>query len=104
MLVTGECTFGVFDGSVRRAWWHAVALGEQLEMMDKCLHRSFHFGSFGCHDLGVIDAHFTFRHLIQALLDNTQRLSHLFHTAQVSTEKYENNINKEKEKKRKHSR
>jgi len=79
--VNAELALRCLDGGVRRSRWHLETLSEQLEMMDKCFHAVLHLLPPRWHNLGIIASYFSLWHLIQALMDNTQRLSHLFDTA-----------------------
>ena len=80
-----SCTFGIFNGGICCSRWYVVTLGEQLEMMNQCFHRCFHFRTSGSHNFGIVNTDFTSWHLIQTLFDDIQRLPHFFHTTQVST-------------------
>jgi hypothetical protein len=53
-------------------------------MVDERLHGLFHGGSRGRGNLVVVDLDNTERHFVQALVDDSKRLSHLLHSAEVS--------------------
>ncbi|KYN10726.1 hypothetical protein ALC57_17333 [Trachymyrmex cornetzi] len=74
--VNAELALRCLDGGVRRSRWHLETLGEQFEVMDKRLHAALHLLPPRWHNLGVIASYFSLWHLIQALVDDTQRLSH----------------------------
>ncbi|KYM93835.1 hypothetical protein ALC62_15536 [Cyphomyrmex costatus] len=74
--VNAELAFRCLDSSVRSSRWHLETLGEQLKVMDKRLHATLHLFPSRWHNLGVIASYFSLWHLIQALVDDTQRLSH----------------------------
>ena len=77
------------------------SLGEQLEVVNEGLHGGLHFGSAGGHALGVISPHVTCnpkliimityntllyltgRHLVEALLHDSETLPHLRHPHEV---------------------
>jgi hypothetical protein len=52
-------------------------------MMDKSLHVLFHCCSWGRGYLVVLNSNGSRRHLIQTLVDYSERLSKLFHSAQI---------------------
>ena len=78
------------------------SLGEQLEVVNERLHGCLHLGSAGGHALGVIRPHvtcnsklmiviisnsllsLTSRHLVEALLHDSQTLPHLCHPHEVT--------------------
>jgi hypothetical protein len=75
---------GRFDSAVGFAGRHGVALAEEQEMVDQCLHVLLHGGARrGC-DLVVFDLDRAGGHLIQALVDNAEGLAELLHAAEVA--------------------
>ena len=82
--VDAHLALGRLDGRVRLAGRHLEALGEELEVMDERLHRVLHLGASRRHHLVVVGPHLARRHLVQALLDDAQALSHLLHAHQVA--------------------
>ena len=63
---------------------HLESLGEELEVVDEGLHGGLHLRPAWRNTLGVVGPHITSRHLVQALLDDPQALSHLQHSHQVA--------------------
>ena len=53
-------------------------------MVDEGLHGGLHLGPAGGHALGVVGPDVSLRHLVQALLNDPQALSHLEHSHQVA--------------------
>ena len=53
-------------------------------MVDKGLHGGLHLCPAGWDALGVVSPDVSLRHLVQALLDDPQALSHLQHSHQVA--------------------
>ena len=60
------------------------SLGEELEVVDEGLHGGLHLRPAWRNTLGVVGPHITSRHLVQALLDDPQALSHLQHSHKVA--------------------
>jgi hypothetical protein len=76
-------TFGCLDGSVGSTGRNCEPLREQLKVMNQSLHGILHLTSRWRGDLGVVCPDGTFRHLVQALVDYPQRLTHLLNSTQV---------------------
>merc|ERR1712136_8043 len=53
-------------------------------MVNHSFHALLHFSSCWRGDLHIVQFDFTFRHHIHTLVDDTQRLTHLFDTAEIS--------------------
>jgi hypothetical protein len=63
---------------------NSITLGEEQEVVNKSLHVLLHGGTGRRHDLVVLNAHGTCGHLVQALVDDAERLAELLHTAEVT--------------------
>ena len=61
-----------------------VTLGKQEEVVDESLHVLLHRRSWRGRDLVVLNSDRSSRHLVQALVDNSEGLAELLHTAKVS--------------------
>merc|ERR1712212_1013801 len=77
---TLRCLNSCVGGSSR----YLETLGEKLEMVDKGLHGGLHLCPAGWDALGVVSPDVSLRHLVQALLDDSQALPHLQHSHQVA--------------------
>jgi hypothetical protein len=75
---------GSLDGRVRIARGNSVTLGVQKEVVDKGFHVFLHGSTGRRGDLVVLDADRAGRHLVEALVDDAQRLTELLHAAQVT--------------------
>merc|ERR1711962_560574 len=60
------------------------SLGKELEVMDEGLHGGLHLRPAWRNTLGIVGPHITSRHLVQALHDDPQALSHLQHSHKVA--------------------
>lgn len=76
-------TLGCLDSTIGLAGWNGVAFREEQKVVDQSLHIFFHGGAGWRRNLVVFHAHRTRRHFVKALVDNAQRLSELFHAAQI---------------------
>lgn len=72
------------DGGVCLARGHSVTLGVEQEVVDESLHVLLHSCAGWRRNLVVLDADGTSRHLVQALVNDPERLAELGHTAQVA--------------------
>jgi len=63
---------------------HSVSLGEQQEVVDQGLHVLLHGSTGRRGDLVVLDLQRTRGHLVEALVDDPERLTELLQAAQVS--------------------
>jgi hypothetical protein len=72
------------DGRVGLTRRNGVALGVEQEVVNKSLHVLLHGGSRRRRDLVVLNTDGTCGHLVEALVDNAERLSKLLHSAKVS--------------------
>lgn len=70
-----------FDGTVRLPGWDGVAFGVQKEMVNKGFHVLLHGRSWWRRDLVVLNLDWASWHLVQTLVDDSQRLSEFFHSA-----------------------
>lgn len=73
-----------FNRGVGGSRGHLIPLRKQLKVVDERLHRLFHFGPARRHELRIVRLNLPLRHLVQALLDDSQRLTHFLHTTQVT--------------------
>ena len=72
------------DGRVRLAGRHGVALAVEQKVVDQGLHVLLHGGAGRRRDLVVLDLDRAGGHLVQALVDDAQRLPELLHAAEVA--------------------
>ena len=72
------------NGRVCLARRNRVALAEDLEVVDQALHAVLHAGAGWRHNLVVIDLDGAGGDLVQALVDNAERLAELLHAAKVT--------------------
>lgn len=63
---------------------HCEALCEELKVVDERLHAALHLGAVGRDTLGVISPDVTSRHLVEALLDDSEALTHLQHPHEIA--------------------
>src|ERR671922_81184 len=70
-------------GNVDLALGHAIALGDELEMVDERLHRRVQLMTWRQHDLAVVGDPRALGHPVEALLDDPHRLAHLVHVHAV---------------------
>ena len=75
---------GRLDGAICLAGGDGVALCEEEEVMDEGLHVLLHGGAGRGRDLVVLDADGARRHLVEALVDDAERLAELLHAAEVA--------------------
>ena len=75
---------GGLDSRVGVAGRNGVALGVEQEVVDEGLHVLLHGGARGRGDLVVLDADGAGGHLVEALVDDAERLAELLHAAQVA--------------------
>lgn len=64
--------------------WHLESLRVQLEVMYQRFHAGFHLLPPRWYDFRIVDPYFALWHLVQALVNDSQRLTHFLHAAQVS--------------------
>jgi len=81
--VHAHLALGGLDGGVGVTRWHSIALGEEQEVVNQCLHVLFHGSAGRRRNLVVLVPDGASWHLVEALVDDTQRLTELFHAAQV---------------------
>lgn len=77
-------SLGSLNGRVCLARGNGVTLGVEEEVVDEGLHVLLHGGSGRRRDLVVLDTDGASGHLVQALVDDSERLSELLHSAEVS--------------------
>lgn len=77
-------TLGSLNSRVSLSRGHGVTLGEQKEVVDQCLHVLLHGRTGRRRDLVVFHLDGTSGHLVQALDDDTEGLTELLHTAEVT--------------------
>jgi hypothetical protein len=82
--VDTHLTLRGLDGRVRLTGWDSVALGEEKEVVDEGLHVLLHGGARRRADLVVLHLDRSGGHLVQALVDDSERLAELLHPAQVT--------------------
>lgn len=70
-----------FDGTVRLPGWDGISFGVQKEMVNKGFHVLLHGRSWWRRDLVVLNLDWASWHLVQTLVDDSQRLSEFFHSA-----------------------
>ena len=76
-------TLGGLDGRVCLTGGDGVTLGEEQEVVDKSFHVLLHGGTGRRRDLVVLHTDGAGGHLVQALVNDAQRLTELLHTAEV---------------------
>eukprot|EP01137_Pigoraptor_chileana_P034030 Opistho-2@25945 len=72
------------DRRVRSSCGNGISLRVELEVVDECLHRVLHFGPSRGGDLVVVNTDLALGHIVQALVDNAQRLPHLLTADQIA--------------------
>ena len=77
-------TLGGLNGRVGLTRGDSVTLAEEEEVVDQGLHVLLHGGTRGRRKLVVLDLDRTCGHLVQALVDDTEGLAELLHTAKVT--------------------
>lgn len=77
-------TLGGLDGAVGLSRRNCVTLGVEQEVVDESLHVLLHGSTGRRSDLVVLDLDGASGHLVQALVDNAERLTELLHTAEVT--------------------
>jgi hypothetical protein len=77
-------TLGGLDGAVGLTRGNGVTLGIEQEVVDKSLHVLLHCGTGRRGDLVVLDLDGASGHLVQALVDDAERLAELLHAAEVA--------------------
>jgi hypothetical protein len=82
--VNTHLTLRGLDSGVGLTRGDGIALGVEKEVVDKGLHVLLHGGSWGRRNLVVLNTDGTSRHLVEALVDNSERLAELLHSAEVS--------------------
>lgn len=75
---------GRLNRRIRLPRRHRIALGIQQKVMNQRLHVLLHRRARRRHDLIILDLHRARRHLVQALMDDAQRLAKLLHAAEVA--------------------
>ncbi len=84
--VDAELALGMLHRRVGFTGRHAVAFGEQLEVMDQRLHVVLHLDPARRHDLVIVDHHRAgiLAQPLDALADDAIRLAHLFDAHQIA--------------------
>lgn len=82
--VNTHLTLWRLDDGVGVTRRHGVTLGVEQEVVDQSLHVLLHGSSGRRRDLVVLDTDRTGGHLVQALVDDSQGLAELLHSAEVS--------------------
>ena len=84
--VAAELAFGCFHGSVGFAFGHAIALGEEFEVMDQRFHVVLHLFAGGRNHLEILQHYVAgvFLQPLHALQDDLGRLTHFLDTHQVA--------------------
>ena len=82
--IDAHLALGGLDSRVGVTGRHGVALGVEQEVVDEGLHVLLHGGAGRGRDLVVLDADGAGGHLIEALVDDAERLTELLHAAQVA--------------------
>src|SRR5690242_7864191 len=84
--IAPELALGRLDRAIGFAGRHAIAFGEQLEVMDERFHALLHHLAMGRHDLVVVEDHRAGigAQPFHALADDAVGLAHLLHAAQVA--------------------
>lgn len=77
-------TLWSLDGGVGFSGWNSITLGEEQEVVDKCLHVLLHGGSWWWRNLVILNTDWTSRHLVETLVDDTEGLTELLHSAKIS--------------------
>jgi hypothetical protein len=77
-------TLGGLDGAVCLTRRDSVTLGVEQEVVDESLHVLLHCGARRRGDLVVLNLDGTSGHLVQALVDDAERLAELLHAAEVT--------------------
>lgn len=77
-------TLGGLDGSIGLTGRHRVALCEEEEVVDQSLHVLLHGSTGRRRDLVILNTNGAGRHLVQALVDDAERLAEFLHTAEVT--------------------
>lgn len=72
------------DSRVRLSRWDGVTLCEEQEVVNKGLHVLLHRRSWWWRDLVVLNTDWASWHLVQALVDDAEGLTELFHAAEVT--------------------
>ena len=81
--VDTHLSLGSLNGRICLARWDSVPFCEQQEVVDQGLHVLLHRRAGWRANLVILHAHGTCGNLIQALVNNAQRLPEFFHTAQI---------------------
>src|SRR5690348_5609923 len=79
-----ELSLGGLDDGVGLTSGDRVTLRVQLEVMDQGLHVLLHVCAARGRDLEIVDTDGTSRHVVDALVNDAERLTHLLHTAKVT--------------------
>ena len=77
-------TLGGLDGAVCLSGRNCVTLGVEQEVVDESLHVLLHGSARRRSDLVVLDLDGASGHLVQALVDDAERLAELLHAAEVT--------------------
>lgn len=77
-------TLGGLDGRVSLTRGNRVTLGEEQEVVNQCFHVLLHGSTGRGHNLVVLNTDRASGHLVQALVNNAERLAELLHTAEVT--------------------
>ena len=77
-------SLGRLNGRVCLTRGNGVTLGVEEEMVDKGLHVLFHGSSGRRRNLVVLNSDGATGHLVQALVDNSEGLAELLHSAEIS--------------------
>lgn len=82
--VDAHLALGGLNDRVRLAGGHGVTLCVEKEVVNEGLHVLLHGGARRGSDLVVLDADGAGGHLVEALVDDAQRLAELFHAAEIA--------------------
>ncbi|WPK23943.1 hypothetical protein PUMCH_001193 [Australozyma saopauloensis] len=82
--VNSHLTLRSLNGSVGLTLRNSVTLGEQQEVVDQGLHILLHRGSWRWRDLVVLNLDWALRHIVDTLFNDSQGLSELSHSTQVT--------------------
>jgi len=76
-------SLGCLDSRICLSRRDSITFGEQQEMVDQCLHVLLHRCTGRRRDFVVFYANWPRWHLVQTLVDNSERLPKLLHTTEV---------------------
>merc|ERR1711953_841721 len=81
--VDTKFTLGCFYCGIGGSSRNLESLCIQFKVMNQGLHRSLHFSSGWWNTFSIIRSDVAFRHSVQALFNDPQRLTHFLHADQV---------------------